>query len=89
MIFGEDYRAPCLNYAIDSLNDVATYYNAYDFSTQSDVISIYMSSSLNSTLYEKCYLNLQSFAISGVDLPNDFESAIQETQVQQQMIATT
>lgn len=33
MMFGEDYRGPCLNFAIDSLNDVATYYNAYDFST--------------------------------------------------------
>lgn len=76
MMFGEDYRSPCLNFAIDSLNDVATYYNAYSFSTESDVISIYMSDALNTTLYEKCYLNLQSFAISGVDLPDDFESAI-------------
>lgn len=34
MTFGEDYKSPCLNYAIDILNDVATKYNAYDFSTQ-------------------------------------------------------
>lgn len=47
-----------------------------------------MKALLNQTLSDNCYGYLQDFQLSGIDLPNVFELAIQETQLQDQQIIT-
>jgi len=88
MKYGEDYKAPCLNYAIDCLNDEATSNDAYSYFSSSDTISANMMTAVTTKLEEECYFSLQFFQLSGIDLPDAFEDAISETQVMDQQIIT-
>ncbi len=89
MRYGEDYVTPCQNFAIDTLNDAATQYDAFSYFSQSDQIRLDMMKELNRTLAENCYSNLQFFQLSNIDLPNDFEMAIDNTQQAIQEIKTS
>lgn len=55
MRYGEDYRTPCQNYVIDTLNDAATQYDAFSYFSQSDQIRLDMMKVLNTTLALECY----------------------------------
>jgi hypothetical protein len=72
---------PCQKYAIDILNDAATKYDANTFFFSPDRVTLEMKAALNLTLSDFCYGYLQDFQLSGIDLPNTFELAIQETQL--------
>ena len=61
MRYGEDYITPCEKYAIDTLNDAATNYDAFSYFSESDNIRLDMQNYLNTTLALHCYSNLQFF----------------------------
>ncbi len=88
MKYGEAYRSPCEKHVIETLNDAATRYDANTFFTSTDTINTRMREDLALTLSTECYADVRFFQISGVDLPNKFENAIQETTVQDNEINT-
>lgn len=88
MKYGEFYESPCEKHVIETLNDAATRYDANSFFTATDTINTRMRDDLQVTLNDECYADVRFFQISGVDLPNKFEHAIQETQVQENEINT-
>ena len=88
MRYGENYRPPCERFAVDILNDAATKHDANSFFTSQDEITTKMQQALNATLANECFAILQDFQLSGIDLPNKFEDAISDTQVQDQDILT-
>ena len=88
MKYGENYESPCEKHVIETLNDAATRYDANSFFTSTDTINTKMYDDLKITLNDECYADVKFFQISGVDLPNKFEHAIQETQVQENEINT-
>jgi hypothetical protein len=47
-----------------------------------------MMKSLNQTFQEECNSEIQSFQLSGINLPDAFEQAIDDTEVERQMIIT-
>ncbi len=61
MRYGEDYKSPCIKYAIETLNDESTKYDANEFFNSSQIITQKMMSSLNETLSENCYASIQFF----------------------------
>lgn len=89
MKFGEDYKTPCENFAVDILNDQATKHDASKFFFEQDVIAGLMQDTLKTVFANECNANLESFQLSGIDLPNQFESAIDDTEVARQLIVTT
>ena len=88
MKYGESYENPCEKHVIEALNDAATRYDANSFFISSDTINNRMRDDLQVTLSAECYADVRFFQISGVDLPNKFEAAIQETQIQENEINT-
>jgi hypothetical protein len=58
MRYGEDYKTPCEKFAIDTLNDLATKYDAYSFFSNSDSISQQMLTSLNATMEKECFFGI-------------------------------
>lgn len=52
MKYGEDYRTPCEKYAIDTLNDAATKYDANSFFSKTDVINAYMKDAITKVFEE-------------------------------------
>ena len=81
MKYGEKFRGPCEKHVIETLNDAATRYDANSFFTSTDSINTKMREDLQNTLSSECHSDVRFFQMSGVDLPNKFENAIQETTV--------
>ena len=88
MKYGESYKSPCEKHVIETLNDAATRYDANSFFMATDTINTKMRDNLQITLNNECFADVRFFQISGVDLPNKFENAIQETTVQDNEINT-
>ena len=76
MKYGEGFRSPCEKHVIETLNDAATRYDANSFFMSTDSINTKMRDDLQITLTKECFADVRFFQISGVDLPNKFESAI-------------
>ena len=76
MRYGEGFKSPCEKHVIETLNDAATRYDANSFFTSTDSINTKMRDDLQITLNQECFADVRFFQISGVDLPNKFESAI-------------
>ena len=70
MKYGKDYSTPCQKFAVDILNDQATKYDANTFFFDQDSISFQMMKALNTTFQAECNSAIQSFQLSGIDLPN-------------------
>lgn len=77
MKFGEDYRGPCMKYAIETLNDAATKYDANEFFNSSQLITTRMMDDLNRTLDTNCYSSIQFFQLQNIDIPDKYQDAIQ------------
>ena len=88
MRYGKDYLTPCRKFAVDIMNDQATKSSAERFFFEVDQIMIEMQQALAETFAQHCYSNIEFFQLSGVDLPNRFEDAIDETQIAKQDITT-
>ena len=89
MKYGENYKKPCENFAVDVLNDQATKHDASKFFFEQDTIAGQMQEALKTVFARECNSNIESFQLSGIDLPNLFENAIDETEVARQLIVTT
>jgi hypothetical protein len=76
MTYGTNYKPPCEKFAVDTLNDAATKHDATTFFEKPDIVRAAMTKRLNITLIEKCFASLTSLQLSGVDLPDLFNSAI-------------
>lgn len=77
-----------MRHVIEKLNDEATKYTANRFFTKRDEISLQMQTALNQTLALECYADIRGFQLTDTDLPQKFEDAITETQVQDSQIIT-
>lgn len=88
MKYGENYKGPCEKHVIETLNDAATRYDANSFFTSTDTINNKMRDDLMATLDLECFATVVFFQISGVDLPNKFETAVLNTTVQDNEINT-
>lgn len=89
MRYGENYKDPCIKYAIETLNDAATKYDANEFFSISGLISQEMMNDLNVTLDSKCYAQIQFFQVQNPDIPDKYQAAIQETLLQDSEISRT
>jgi len=63
MKYGEDYKGPCMKYAIETLNDASTKYDANEFFNSSQLITQKMMDDLNKTLDSNCYASIQFFQL--------------------------
>lgn len=75
-----------LRVAIDSISDTSTLYTSYDFFTTRESIGQKMKEDLNTRLTNDLYSEVVFFQLRSIDLPNDYENAIQQTEVTKQGI---
>ena len=72
--------------AIDILTDTSTTYTATRFFFDKEIISGDMQKKLNATFAEECFATVDYFQLKSIDLPDDYEKAIQITEVMKQDI---
>jgi hypothetical protein len=75
-----------LRKAIDSISDTATGYSSYEFFTMRTEISKKMYEDLDDRLINDVFCKVVFFQLFSIDLPNDYEDAIQMTEVTKQSI---
>jgi hypothetical protein len=88
MKYGSEYKSPCEKFVTETLNDAATKFDANSFFTSTDTINSDLKQELNKTMSVECYADIKYFQMSGVDLPNKFENAIQNTTLMDNEINT-
>lgn len=86
MTFGEDFKKPFQLIALDVLNEITTKYTAYQFFYDRALIGDAMKDKLKTIFENKCFATIEFFQLRTVDLPDPFESAIQNTEAQKQDI---
>jgi regulator of protease activity HflC (stomatin/prohibitin superfamily) len=84
--FGEEWKNILLRVAIDSISDTSTNYSSLQFFTDREDIGRNMSQDLNTRLLKDLYSSVVFFQLRSIDLPNDYEDAIQKTEVTKQAI---
>lgn len=84
--YGTELKTILLRIAIDSISDVGTQYTAYDFFSKRMTISQSMSEQLNTRLQRDVFVEVVYFQLKSVNLPEDYENAIQATEVTKQGI---
>jgi hypothetical protein len=77
--FGENYKDPCIRYAVDILNDQATQYKASMFFKDLATVQEDMKKNLTKTFDEHCFSSITTLQVSKAKLPNDYETALQTT----------
>jgi len=60
LTYGEDYKTPCLRFAIDKMNDIAAKYKANEFFKDLQNIQNKMDLELKELFNKECYSNVQS-----------------------------
>jgi len=83
---GADYEATFVRMAIEQLTTAATIHNAHNFFNNRTTIGQEMHSVLETHFRQHAFAEVPFFQLRTVHLPDDFEAAIQETQVKQQEI---
>mmetsp|Transcript_130289 Transcript_130289/g.236808 ORF Transcript_130289/g.236808 Transcript_130289/m.236808 type:complete len:337 (+) Transcript_130289:135-1145(+) len=81
---GLDFHRTYVRMSIDRLTEIATEYTANEFFVERTKIGKAMESSLKQDFEAKLYATIFSFQLRSVALPQDFESAIQMTEVKKQ-----
>eukprot|EP01017_Pseudomicrothorax_dubius_P019405 TRINITY_DN2133_c0_g1_i2.p1 TRINITY_DN2133_c0_g1~~TRINITY_DN2133_c0_g1_i2.p1 ORF type:complete len:293 (-),score=92.04 TRINITY_DN2133_c0_g1_i2:68-946(-) len=84
--YGTDYRVVYERVANHALTEIATKFTAYDFFMDRTNISNAMIKHLNDEFKKHCYATIDFFQLRSVDLPKDFENAIQLSEVKKQDI---
>jgi len=79
-----DFHKLFVRLAIDRLTEAATAYSATEFFTSRTIIGKSMERQLKKDFNDRLFSNVFSFQLRTVSLPNEFESAIQETEVMRQ-----
>lgn len=83
---GEQYEQVLVRMAIEQLTTAATIHNAHNFFNNRSVIGEEMHKRLENHFKLHAYAEVPFFQLRTVHLPDDFEAAIQDTQVKQQEI---
>lgn len=83
---GENYEMVFVRMAIEQLTTAATIHNAHNFFNNRTTIGQEMHKMLEHHFKLHAYAEVPFFQLRTVHLPDDFEAAIQETQVKQQEI---
>lgn len=86
MKFGTEYRTPCMKIAIDVITDQSTKFEATRFFFDKENISSSMQTNLNKAFTDECFSSVDYFQLKSIDLPDEYEKAIQETEVKKQDI---
>lgn len=86
MNYGENYQDYMINIAIDTVNKVSNNYTAYNFFLNRTEIGNQMQDQLNTALNSSLHALVKFFQLQNVDLPDEFENAIQQTEVKKQDI---
>ena len=91
MNYGLDYPYIIQNVAIDALSDLTTNYTAYNFFMDrgrigTEMQQVTLTQALDAVLREKASAIVEFFQLRSVDLPDDFENAIQLSEVKKQDI---
>lgn len=84
--YGDEMKNILLRVAIDSLSDTSTLYSSYDFFIMRDKIGQRMAADLDARLRSDLFSRVTFFQLRSIDLPNDYEDAIQKTEVTKQSI---
>jgi hypothetical protein len=84
--YGADMNPVLLRTAIDQISETATEFNAYDFFTKRTQISAEMKAKLDTRLRQDMYSEVVFFQLRSIDLPDDYELALQQTEVTKQDI---
>ena len=77
------YKGVLIRVAQDALTDVATHFTAFEFFSSRSNISMAMDIALKSS-FERLGVTVDATQLKDVDLPNDFEQSIVDTQSAQQ-----
>lgn len=83
---GADYEKTLARMAIEQLTTAATVHNAHNFFNNRTTIGQEMHKLLEAHFKEHAFTEVPFFQLRTVHLPDEFEAAIQETQVKQQEI---
>jgi regulator of protease activity HflC (stomatin/prohibitin superfamily) len=75
-----------LRIALDSISDTGTDYRAIDFFTKRAEISVQMKADLNKRLQSYMFTEVVFFQLRSIDLPDNYELSIQNTEVTKQTI---
>lgn len=86
MEYGENYEDVMIRLAVDTINKVSNKYTAYNFFNNRTIIGEVMEDELDNVLESSMYCLIKFFQLKTVDLPDDFEDAIQLTEVKKQDI---
>ena len=87
MRFGDHYKQIFERVAVDILTDGTTNYTAYQFFYDRASIGTQMRTHLGHAYHDNCLAIIEFFQLRQIDLPDDFETAIQDTEVTRQDIS--
>lgn len=86
MKYGPNYEKVFILIAINSLTDMTTKFNAYNFFYDRQSIGDTMKAELTKTFTASCHALIEALQLRTVSLPREFELSIQETEVKKQDI---
>ena len=86
MRYGPDYEKVFIVTAVDILTDMTTKFTAYKFFYDRQYIGDTMKKELANSFNTTCYSVIEALQLRTVDLPDQFEESIQETEVKKQDI---
>lgn len=79
--YGDDYKSPCIRFAVDSMNDQASQFAASMFFRNLTSVGMDMQEKLQEVFMVECFSRVQSLQLSQADLPQRFEDALSATNV--------
>merc|ERR1711879_367204 len=86
--YGTKYNPVYVSMAIDLVTSMATQYNATAFFNDRTKIGLEMEDGIKEVFAHKAFATVPFFQLRSVNLPNSFETAIQDTEVANQDIQT-
>jgi len=82
--YGEDYRSPCIRYAVDILNDRATNFTASQFFQDLGSVQEDMRKAIVNVWDGECFATITTVQVSKAKLPVNYENSLQATQLASQ-----
>ena len=79
--YGEDHKAPCIRFSVDSLNDMASHYRASMFFRNLTMVQLDMQQELLGIISKECLSTVTSLQIQSAELPSKYEDALTATNV--------
>lgn len=81
LTYGENYRDPCIRFAVDIFNDRATAFKASMFFKDLGAVQEDMRKAIVTVFNKECYSYITTLQVSKAKLPYDYENALQNTQL--------